>query len=106
MVSIIGVQKWTIHVNECARANTITTLTFELSNKKVEVVNVRAEAVISITKGDQKATTYLKSTATARVEMRRDLDRVSSSKGYAKCKSQRDMLEEIHAHAFDHSKEI
>ncbi|XP_070014115.1 uncharacterized protein [Nicotiana sylvestris] len=99
--SSLEMQIQTARASDSARANMIASLESELSKAKTEVVNARAKAVMSSTRADQKAATYLKSTATARAELRRTLGRASSSKEYAKCKSWREILEEIHARGFD-----
>ncbi|XP_070004681.1 uncharacterized protein [Nicotiana sylvestris] len=104
--SALEVQIQNAPANDSARANMITRLESELLKEKAEVVNARAEAVISRPRADQKVAAYLKGAAYARAEMRESLDREDNSKEYVKCKSQRETLEEIHVRGFDLSKEI
>ncbi|XP_070010137.1 uncharacterized protein [Nicotiana sylvestris] len=105
-VSTLEMQIQTTRASDSARANMIARLESELSKAKAEVVNARAEAVMSSTMVDQRAAANLKSVATARAEPRRTLGRASSSKEYTKCKSRRETLEEVHARGFDLSEEI
>lgn len=49
---------------------------------------------------------YLKDDADARAKLRGAFDRESRSNEYARCKSRRETLEEIHARGFDLSEEI
>ncbi|XP_070025030.1 uncharacterized protein [Nicotiana sylvestris] len=100
-VSTLEMQIRTARASDSARANMIARLESELSKTKAEVMNARAEAVMSSTRADQRATAYLKNAATAKVELRRTLGRASSSKEYVKCKSRRETLEEVHARGFD-----
>lgn len=48
----------------------------------------------------------MKSIAATRAKLRRSLGRVSGSKEYTKCKSQRENLKEINARGFNLSEEI
>ncbi|XP_070015556.1 uncharacterized protein [Nicotiana sylvestris] len=82
-VSTLEMQIWTARATDSARANMIARLESELSKTKAEV-----------------------SVSATRVELRRTLGRASSSKEYAKCKSRRETLEEVHARGFDLSEEI
>ncbi|XP_070008687.1 uncharacterized protein [Nicotiana sylvestris] len=104
--STLEMQIRTARASDYVRENMITRLEPQLSKAKAEVVNAQAKAMMSSTRAVQKAVTYLNSAATARVELRRTFVRVSSSKKYAKCKSRREALEEIHASGFDLSEEI
>ncbi|XP_070010637.1 uncharacterized protein [Nicotiana sylvestris] len=104
--SALEVQIRNIHANDSVRVNMITRIESEILKEKAEVVNARAEAVISCTRADQKVAAYLKRAAYARAELREALDRENNSKEYVKCKSRRETLEEIHAKGFDLSKEI
>ncbi|XP_070015022.1 uncharacterized protein [Nicotiana sylvestris] len=92
--SILEMQIWTARASE------------DDLKAKAEVVNARAEAVMRSTRANQKAAAYLKSAATAKAELRRTLGRASNNKEYAKCKSLRKTLEEIHAKGFDLLEEI
>ncbi|XP_070023254.1 uncharacterized protein [Nicotiana sylvestris] len=102
----ICLEKKTVCANDSTRENMITRLSAELSKEKAEVVNVLAEVVMGNTMTGQKAATYLKSAAVAKADLKRALNLMSSSKEYARCKSQREVLEEIHASGFDLIEEI
>ncbi|XP_070028903.1 uncharacterized protein [Nicotiana sylvestris] len=88
------------------RVDMITKLESELLKIKAEVVDARAEAVMSRTKVDKKVIVYLEDGANDQVELRRTLDREGRSKEYARCKSRRETLEDIYARGFDLSKKI
>ncbi|XP_070013248.1 uncharacterized protein [Nicotiana sylvestris] len=92
--------------NSLVRIDMIMKLESELLKIKAEAVDARAEAIMSRTKTDQKVAVYLKEAADAQAELRRTLDRGGRSKEYARCKSRRETLEEIHAMGFDPSEEV
>ncbi|XP_070025187.1 uncharacterized protein [Nicotiana sylvestris] len=92
--------------NSLVRMYMVTKLESELLKIKAEVVDARAEAVMSRTKADKKVAVYLKDVADARAELRRALDRESRSKEYAWYKSRRETHEEIHARGFDLLEEV
>ncbi|XP_070008262.1 uncharacterized protein [Nicotiana sylvestris] len=104
--STLEMQIRTAHASDSALANMIARLESELSKAKAEVVNAQAEAVMSSTRADQRAAAYLKSVSTANAGLRSTLGHASSSKVYAKCKSRRETLEEVHTRSFDLSEEI
>ncbi|XP_070010505.1 uncharacterized protein [Nicotiana sylvestris] len=99
-------QAHTGHANDSARVNMITRLSSELSKAKTKAVNVEAKVVMSNTGAGQKVEAYSKSAAVANAELKRTLDRASNSKEYARCRSRREVLEEIHARGFDISGDI
>ncbi|XP_070022924.1 uncharacterized protein [Nicotiana sylvestris] len=106
MVSTLEAQIQIVRTNDSARANMIARLSSKLSKAKTEVVNVRAEVMISNTRAGQKVAAYSKSVIVAKAELKRALDRASSSKEYVRCRSRREVLEDIHARGFDLSVEI
>lgn len=105
-VSTQEMQIWTARASDFAWENMIARLEYELSMPKSEVVNARAEPVMSSTRADQKEKAYLRSATTARAELMRTLGHASTNKEYEKCKSWRETLEEVHARDFDISEEI
>ncbi|XP_070013910.1 uncharacterized protein [Nicotiana sylvestris] len=72
-VSALEMQIQTVRANDSALANMIARLSSELSKEKIDVVNVRAEVVMSNTRAGQKVVAYLKSVAAAKAELKRAL---------------------------------
>ncbi|XP_070002500.1 uncharacterized protein [Nicotiana sylvestris] len=104
--SALEVQLRLVCENSSVRTDVIIKLKSELLKIKAEVVDAQAEAVMSRTKADKKVAVYLKDAADARAKLRRALDRESRSKEYARYKSRRETLEEIHTRGFDLSEEV
>ncbi|XP_070001999.1 uncharacterized protein At3g49055-like [Nicotiana sylvestris] len=91
--------------NDSVRAKMILRLSSEISRAKTEVVNVRAKVVMNKTRAGQKMAAYSRSTATAKAELKKTLDR-NNIKEYERCRSRREIFEEIHGRGFDLSGEI
>ncbi|XP_070015708.1 uncharacterized protein [Nicotiana sylvestris] len=104
--SSLKVQLHNAHENILVQIDMISRLESKLLKMKDEVVDARAEAKIIQAKADKKVATYLKDASDARAELRGDLDQEIRNKEYARCKSRRETLEEIHAMSFDLSEEI
>ncbi|XP_070029019.1 uncharacterized protein [Nicotiana sylvestris] len=104
--STLEAQIQTICANDFAREKMISGLSSELSRAKTEVVNVWVEVVMSNNRARQKLPAYSKSTTVAKAELQRAFDRASNRKEYVRCRSRREILEEIHARGFDLSGEI
>ncbi|XP_070025019.1 interactor of constitutive active ROPs 5-like [Nicotiana sylvestris] len=79
--SALEVQLRLARENSLVRTDMITNLESELMKIKAEVVDARAEAIMSRTKADKKVAVYLKDATNARVELRGDLDRRSRGQG-------------------------
>lgn len=103
--SALEVQLWNAHANNSVRANMITRLESELLKVEAELADARAKSIMNRTKADKMAV-YLKGVVDARAELRRSLNYESRSKEYARCKSRRETLEEIHARRFDLLEEV
>ncbi|XP_070010700.1 protein WEAK CHLOROPLAST MOVEMENT UNDER BLUE LIGHT-like 1 [Nicotiana sylvestris] len=87
--------------NDSARVKMIMRLLSELSRTKTELVNVPAEIVMNNTRTGQKMAAYSRSIAAAKAKLQKTLDHANNSKEYVRCRSRREILEEIHARGFD-----
>ncbi|XP_070010218.1 uncharacterized protein [Nicotiana sylvestris] len=92
--------------NDSAQVKMIVRLSSELSREKTEVVNVRAEVVMNNTRAGKKMAAYSSSDVAAKAKLKKTLDHANNSKEYVRCRSRREILEEIHARGFDLSGEI
>ncbi|XP_070025244.1 uncharacterized protein [Nicotiana sylvestris] len=104
--SALKVQLQNARENSLVQMSGIASLESDLVKTKAEVVDVWADAEAIRAKADKKVAIYLKDVADAQAKLRGASDRESRSNEYARCKSWRETLEEIHARGFDLSKEI
>ncbi|XP_019260796.1 PREDICTED: uncharacterized protein LOC109238774 [Nicotiana attenuata] len=89
-----------------AKAGRIAELEVGLAKAKAEVVEVQAEAREIQAKSDKTVDIYLKDATDAQMELRGASDREKRSNDYARRRSRRETLEEVHAKGFDLSEEI
>ncbi|XP_070013190.1 COP1-interactive protein 1-like [Nicotiana sylvestris] len=104
--STLEVQLWNTCGNSLVQTSRIASLESDLLKMKAEAIDARAEAEEIRAKANKKVVIYLKDVVDARAELRGASDRESGSNAYARCKSRRKTLREIHARGFDLSKEI
>ncbi|XP_070012825.1 uncharacterized protein [Nicotiana sylvestris] len=105
-MSALEVQFWNARENSSVQTSRIVRLESNLLEMKSKVVDAWAEAKEIRAKADKKVDIYLKDAVIALDELRGASDRESRSNKYARCKSRRETLEEIHARGFDLSEEI
>ncbi|XP_019261127.1 PREDICTED: intracellular protein transport protein USO1-like [Nicotiana attenuata] len=89
-----------------AKAGRIADLEAGLAKAKAEVVEVRAEAKETQAKVDRTVAIYLKDAPDAQLELREVSDREKRRNDFARRRSRRETLEEVHAKGFDLSEEI
>ncbi|XP_070011204.1 uncharacterized protein [Nicotiana sylvestris] len=104
--SALEIQLRNAREGDSVQASRIAKLEIDLLKMKAEVVDARAEAEEVRAKADKKVAIYLKDTDEAHTKLREASDRESRSNEYARCKSRRETLEEIHGKGFDLSEEI
>ncbi|XP_070002882.1 uncharacterized protein [Nicotiana sylvestris] len=91
---------------DSVQARRIAKLETDLLKMKAEAMDARAEAKEVRAKADKKVAIYLKDAAKACTKLRGTFDPERRSNEYARCKSRRETLEDIHGKGFDLSKEI
>ncbi|XP_019266751.1 PREDICTED: uncharacterized protein LOC109244162 [Nicotiana attenuata] len=100
------VQLWNAQGSNLVQASRIAELEAGLAKAKAKVVEVRAEAREIQDKADRTVAIYLKDATDAQMELKGASDREKRSNDYARCRSRRETLEEVHAKGFDLSEEI
>ncbi|XP_019253465.1 PREDICTED: intracellular protein transport protein USO1-like [Nicotiana attenuata] len=105
-VSALDVQLRNAQGRKLVQAGRIAELEADLAKAKAEVVEVRAEARKIQAKVYRTVAIYLKDATYAQMELRRASNREKRSNDYARRRSRRETLEEVHAKGFDHSEEI
>ncbi|XP_070015757.1 uncharacterized protein [Nicotiana sylvestris] len=105
-VSALEVQLRNAQGINLVQAGRIAELEAGLAKAKDEGVEVRAEAREIQAKADRTVTIYLKDATDAQMELRGSSDQEKRSNDYARRRSRRETLEEIHAKGFDLSEEI
>ncbi|XP_070019758.1 uncharacterized protein [Nicotiana sylvestris] len=92
--------------NAIVQADMIGKLKSDLSNIRDEIIGALAEAALSRTKANQEMAIHMKDTADAQDELKRALDREKRIEGYVRCRSRREVLEEIGSRGFVLSEEL
>ncbi|XP_070013885.1 uncharacterized protein [Nicotiana sylvestris] len=94
--SALEIQLCNAQEGDSVQASRIAKLETNLLKMKAEVVDARTEAEKVRAKADKKVAFYVKDTAEARTKLRGASDRERRSNEYARRKSRRETLEEIH----------
>ncbi|XP_070014138.1 uncharacterized protein [Nicotiana sylvestris] len=92
--------------NTLVNTEMIAKLESELSKVRDEIVDARVEDLMHRTRADQEMAIYSMDVADAQAKLRRIFDREERIDEYARCKSRRKTLEEIHARGFALSEEL
>lgn len=104
--SALEVQLRNARENNSVQTSRIARIASDLLEMKAEVADAQAKAEKIRANADRKMAVYLKDVVDARAKMRGAFDQEGKSNEYARCKSRRETLEEIHARGFDLLEEI
>ncbi|XP_070025997.1 peroxisomal and mitochondrial division factor 2-like [Nicotiana sylvestris] len=104
--SALEIQLRNAQEGDPVQASRIAKLETGLLKMKAEVMDARIEAEEVRAKADKKVAIYLKDDAEARTKLRGASYRERRRNEYARCKSRRETLEEIHGKGFDFSEKI
>ncbi|XP_070013063.1 uncharacterized protein [Nicotiana sylvestris] len=92
--------------NGLVKEDMITKLETDLSKVRTEITDARAEALLNRNRADQEMAIHVKDVADAQAELKWALDREKRIEEYVRCKSRREVLEEVGAMVFVLSKEL
>ncbi|XP_070006100.1 uncharacterized protein [Nicotiana sylvestris] len=104
--SALEIQLCNAREGNLVQTSRISKLETDLLKMKAEVMDDRAEVEEVQIKADKKVASYVKDVGKARTKLRAASDRERRSNEYARCKSRREILKEIHGKVFDLLEEI